>query len=147
MAAEMSMKTISFTIQGNQQDRSGNPLPYFRMTQKSKWTDAAQRYEAWKSYVRGVLYDSGCIFTSLMVRQYQADRPPLVLDKDERAQIAIKVFWADRTHGDLDNILKGILDALFENDKCVNGLKASSELAEDGNGRVEVIIGITHLKV
>ena len=39
-----------------EEDEKGNPLGYHRTTQKSKWNDASQRYEAWKEYVRSAFY-------------------------------------------------------------------------------------------
>ena len=33
----------------------------------------------------------------------------------------LKIFWADETHGDADNVFKGVADSLFENDKELDG--------------------------
>ena len=46
----MSIK-ITFTIQGNQQNPHGNPIPFQRML-ASQMRYASGRYVAWQSYVR-----------------------------------------------------------------------------------------------
>lgn len=134
------LRTYTFRIRGNQENKLGNPIPYFRTTQKSKWSDPAQRYATWKSYVRGALFDSGCKFTPSMVQQYGADRPPLVLEKGQKAYMDIFITWADETHGDSDNVFKGIADAVFENDKHMAG---AFNYCHGEEGGVEVRIAIT----
>ena len=131
------MQTLSFTIRGNQEDPTGNPVPYTRVLNHS-WRGDSKRYMKWLDYVRAEFVSQ--VGTHGAVAAFYAGKPPIVLGKEERAQVAIKVYWRDGSHGDLDNVLKGILDALFENDKRVNGLKASSEMSRDKRGRVEVII-------
>lgn len=136
------MKKITFTIHGNQENTQGNPVPYFRTTQGSRWSPGAKRYSEWKEYVVARYLDA--------VRE-QGDESDIKLaeqnaffghpiDTTSPVRVAIKVFWADNTHGDLDNILKGILDALFKNDKCVSGVKASGEMGVERKGKVEITI-------
>lgn len=123
------MKKISFTIRGNQEDPEGNPIPYTRVL-KHSWRDDASRYMEWCEYVRAEF-----------ARACEVELP-IELEKNAKAQIGLKVFWKSSSHGDLDNILKGILDALFKNDKCINGIVASSEMAPDGKGRLEIQLAL-----
>jgi Holliday junction resolvase RusA-like endonuclease len=51
----------------------------------------------------------------------------------------IKIFWMNGIHGDPDNIFKGIADALFKNDKFLDG-SFESHYSQDGKGRVEISI-------
>ena len=134
------MTTYTFTIRGNHEDPFGNPIPFQRVI-KQQMRYAAARYLAWMKYVRAV-FVSECEVDSRMVMMAARDGPPISLAKGQTAGIAIRVFWANETHGDLDNVLKGILDSLFENDKGINALKASCEMAEDRKGRVEITITI-----
>jgi hypothetical protein len=55
------------------------------------------------------------------------------------ALMNLQIFWGKRSHGDPDNIWKGIADALFQNDNDVSGC-FSSHSASDKVGRVEVEI-------
>lgn len=67
------------------------------------------------------------------------DKPIIVRDKKMRTDI--KIFWASKHHGDPDNVLKGINDALYQNDKLVAG-SVDFEYDPDKKGRVEVTITI-----
>ena len=103
-------KFISFEILGNQSDRNGNPIPYFRSTQNSQWSDGARRYEAWKKYVQCALYDQYPEYGPRIA----TGKKPIVLERHQTAEVSIYVDFVGNVHGDLDNILKGINDALFE---------------------------------
>lgn len=132
--------TYSFTIYGNHEDPYGNPVPFQRVI-KQQMRSAAARYLAWMKYVRNSFVSQNT-HPDLVMAAMQ-NRPPIELAKGQRFGIEIKVFWANQAHGDLDNVLKGILDALFKNDKGLNALKASAEVAENGRGRVEVFINVS----
>lgn len=132
--------TYSFTINGNQENPLGNPIPYTR-TLKQRMTSSAARYLDWMGYVRSQ-FASQCCDARGVVAIMQGQMP-ITLAKGQKAGVAIKVYWANESHGDLDNVLKGILDSLFSDDKCVNALKASSEMSAEKKGRVEVIITIS----
>ena len=129
------MKTLTFTIRGNQEDPEGNPIGYHRTTQGSYWNEGSRRYYAWKEYVVAA-FERG-------TRRTPKAGKPLALKKGETAQISLKVYWKNGAHADLDNLVKGVLDSLFENDKYVNKINASCEMAEDKRGRVEIEITIT----
>lgn len=99
-----------FTIWGNQEG-PGNPIPYHRTTQRARFTPEHRRYEAWKNHVvaaflRGTHYHQKHIGT----------KP---IKHAGKARLDAMIYWHDNTHGDPDNILKGINDALFVNDKRV----------------------------
>ena len=128
----------NFTIYGNNENPKGNPIPYLRMTQGSQWTKAALRYSQWKAYARMCLVDSlqgipkdnalWCITKNNKAIEYTKDK----------AEMQLKIFFANRAHADSDNIFKGIADALFVNDKFLSG---SFDFGYDNeNPRVEVFI-------
>lgn len=119
------MKSIKFTIRGNQENTYGNPIPYLRTTQKSQWTDKAKRYQEWKGYVVANFIDCIQGMSNEKRKEYAdvvnlVDRKPIKKSKEKIAVIAHFVF-IDDTHADCDNLFKGIADALFMNDKYVIG--------------------------
>ncbi len=107
-----------------------NPVPYKRTTQRQKFKDVEyQKYQVWKTKVISAFADK---FKKL---------PHNIFSKDEKYYVNIKAFYKDRTHGDTDNIAKGINDAIFQkplNDKYIAG---SYDFDYDkSNPRVEVEI-------
>ena len=120
--------TEKFIVYGNQNNKLGNAIPALRMTQGSKWSDKSQRYLMWKEYV--------CQQYWYQVRGKNFVSTPFI-DK-KCAGLYIKVYWKDLTHGDTENVFKGIADALFVNDKFLSG--AFSFGYDKGNPRVEVRI-------
>ena len=88
-------------IRGNQENpKQGNPIPYHRMTQRSKWTKAAQRYLAYKNYIVQHALEAG-----------------LKIDKLKRNgcyQLDVVCMFRGENHGDPENVRKGIQDALFQ---------------------------------
>jgi len=50
----------------------------------------------------------------------------------------IQIFWHGENHGDPDNVFKGIADALFADDKHLDGSFNSQH--QKGDPRVEVCI-------
>lgn len=121
---------IQFTIKGNQEDPRGNPVPYHRTTQKAKWSDEAKRYERWKKFVVDALMirlSENKEIWDVFAKQWMAGKKPIIpSSKKQRCDIVI--FWKNKAHGDPDNILKGINDALFQNDKNV---ACSVDFSED----------------
>ena len=136
------MKQFSFTIEGNQDDRLGNAIPKIRKTYRQQWTPEAQRYTAWKGYTQEAFLRSLVdIDFKVHIRFQRLVKKPIKLAEDEKAIMDIRIFWKDETHGDPENIFGSIADALFYNDKYLDG-SFKSELAKDGKGRVEIIINI-----
>lgn len=87
----------TFTIYGSQESLDANPIPYHRTTQGSFWNKGSKRYAAWKQYVR--LAAGKCF------------------EGTPRGEVRTEIYFGKENHADSDNIIKGILDALFENDK------------------------------
>jgi Holliday junction resolvase RusA-like endonuclease len=133
-------RKIKFKINGNQEDPKGNPVPYVRYTQGGYWKPFAKRYNEWKDYVQG------CFYKATEAKEYQIIitkrriTKPIILSKNQKAVMNIKIFWKNNAHGDPDNVWKGIADALFENDKNLDG--SFESMVDPDNPRVEVEIVI-----
>ena len=123
--------TISFTIHGNQENPEGNPIPYHRSTQGAKWNPAHRRYLLWKDYVRQELHAQ-----TEIDRSNRLDSHPF--QNKARGSVSIRIDFADETHADPDNIVKGILDALFKTDKEID--VHTEHTCENPQGKVEVNI-------
>lgn len=118
------MSEVQFTIFGNQENKlTGNPIPYTRTTQRGRWTPRSLRYESWKTYVVASYLDA------VFPRDGSYDKAKFgelhdILSgkpiKREKAKVTIFIFFADETHADPDNVVKGINDALFQQDKHVD---------------------------
>lgn len=122
------MNEYRFTIYGNQENLLGNPIPYFRQTQRSsKFNKGAIRYHEWKDYVRSAIND--CCKTKLTKSN--------LLVIDTKACMKLNIFFKSKIHADSDNIFKGIADSLFENDKYLSG---SFDFSYSNEPRVEVVI-------
>ena len=132
------MHNLSFIIRGNQEDSAGNPVPYER-TLNHSWRKRSQRYHDWCHYVRAQMLDSLSHTDTPIVLTTEGK---LRLKEGECARVSLMVSWANEKHGDLDNVLKGILDAVFEDDKQVTDLWATSDYAVDGRGMAVVLISI-----
>lgn len=126
----------NFIISGNQENPDGNPIPYHRTTRGSYWNEGSKRYAAWKEYVVAA---SGL--------EYQFNRKkmkmenPIVIPLGYKATMGLKMFFANESHADPDNIYKGIADALFFNDKKLSG-STDFDMANDKKGRVYVRINV-----
>lgn len=132
------MTIIKFSIIGNQEDRFANPIPYTRMTQKTKWLPKSIRYFKWKEYVRGFYRDAAMKIPEIDRFDLLRDKPiPATKDK---SKMSLMIYFCNKTHGDCDNIYKGIADALFVNDKYLScgGIDYDYSVRP----RVEVIIEI-----
>lgn len=118
------MKTIRFTVYGNQEDpRAGNPIPYTRTTQGQKWSPRYQRYTAWKTYVVAAYLDAAFPNTRIP-RDAFGDAHDLLEKKPikskVRARINANIHFGKENHCDPDNVVKGLCDALFIDDKHVD---------------------------
>lgn len=125
----------TFEVIGNQEDPKGNPLGYFRMTQGTKWSTAAQKYLKWKSHVVKAFNKAG----------YQHHNPlnfaPVSLQKNEAARVDISIVFANERRADCDNVYKGVLDALFENDKQVMA-GSFYAVVDSSGGKISIEINI-----
>lgn len=138
------MKTFTFTIRGNHKDIDGNAIPKLKKTKRQQWTLEAKRYTAWKVHIQNAFFDSlageGIDYPNC-VRVMRLFRKPIRLDPQIKAVMDIHIFWKDNAHGDPENIFGSIADAIFVNDKNLDG-SFKSEIASDKKGRVEVLIKI-----
>lgn len=139
------MKNYTFTIEGNQESRTGNPLPYLRRTQGSLWTPQAKRYDAWVQFLRqecGRLLKITPHFSTSAIGGKRINvvyLHPFRLEVMQEAHMALTIHFASENHADPDNIFKGFADALFFNDKHLTG-SFTFVHAPNKRGRVEVNI-------
>lgn len=116
-------KQITFTIYGNQENGKGNPIPYLRSTQASQFSPQAKRYNAWKDFVRASYFDA--VNPKTVIKREDFGRMHDMLQKKPitetvKARVSTFIHFGNETHADPDNVAKGILDALFKNDKHVD---------------------------
>ncbi|EAK6079887.1 hypothetical protein U5686_001250 [Campylobacter coli] len=96
-------------------DLKSNPVPYKRTTQKSKF--------ACKDYLKYL------DFKKLLQMEFRRQNDIScfqAFDKQKKYEFSLKIGFNSKRHGDGDNIVKCVLDALFENDK--NVLKGDYEI-------------------
>lgn len=119
------MKIITFTIKGNQENPSGNPIPYTRTTQGSVWSDKSARYQKWKSYVVSkyikALESLGNAERNTLVEEHDLNKLKPIKDNKRRSHMKIMIYFCNKAHPDSDNVFKGIADSLFANDKYLSG--------------------------
>jgi hypothetical protein len=137
-------KTIEFTIYGTHRGKQINPLPKLKMTGKQHWMPKAQEYTKWKGWVVAAYFDAKFPNAVIDCRDYGEAHDlmagkPIVLDKDQKARMDIKIYWSNNVHGDPENIFGSIADALFKNDKNLAG-SFDWEFSKNGLARVEVKI-------
>lgn len=137
--------TIKFTITGNPFDPKGNPIPYTRTTQGTKHTPRYQRYVQWVSYVQNQFCNNNPDATGMgkYTLNLFRHKKPILLAPSIIARVDLKISWANKKGGDGDNVLKGILDALFVQDKWVSG-SYDWAVNPDAAGAVEVAITFMH---
>ena len=93
-------------------------VPYVRTTQRQKWVDKNyKRYSDWKRYVRLIANTQGV---------------PDQLSAGKRYSVSLWIHWKGKARADLDNCLKGILDALWSQDRRVFHLRGD---VDENSGR------------
>lgn len=124
---------LKFTIKGNQENPKGNPIPYYRQTQRSSFFNkGAKRYHEWKDYVRDIAFGSTkdhIVITpkvhrlgiAVAIDTSHSNRTSIQLTGERKLYMNLKIYFANKAHADSDNIFKGVADALFDNDKYVAG--------------------------
>ncbi|MEW6610677.1 MAG: hypothetical protein AB1352_03590 [Patescibacteria group bacterium] len=141
----MTPINLYFVISGNHEDPLGNPIPYVRSTRDALWRADGKRYAAWKEYVRGAYLaaagSKGILTPKEVVNLNITGEKPIKLERGQRARIDLTIYWKNGAHGDPDNIWKGIADALFKNDRNVDG-SFESYVKTDGQGTVHVKLQI-----
>ncbi len=133
------MKKITFIVKGNQEDIHGNPIPYMRVVKRALWLPEARRYNAWKSFVRRSFFGDYPEYLIRAGNHLLTELQPFTTSSGEKARMDIRVYWRNGIHGDPDNIFKGIADALFKNDKFLDG-SFETHYSPEGKGRVEIDI-------
>ncbi len=133
------MKKITFVINGNQDDIYGNPIPYMRVVKRALWLPEARRYNAWKSFVRRTFYKDYPEYLMRAANTMLTELQPFTTNSGEKARMDIRIYWRNGLHGDPDNIFKGIADALFKNDKFLDG-SFETHYSPEGKGKVEIDI-------
>jgi len=132
---------IHFILNGNQEDPLGNPIPYVRSTRDALWRAEGKRYAAWKHYVRAAYLaaaaSKGFLSAQEIMHLNVAGVKPITLERGQRARMDLTIYWKNGAHGDPDNIWKGIADALFKNDRNVDG-SFESYVKTGGQGTVHV---------
>lgn len=129
-------------IVGNPTHEAGNPMGYKRTLNGGRWTSESTRYSEWKSHVRASYMDVPGLPAHLKMRWYD-DMP--VKMKGKCAWIDVAISFVDDRRGDGDNVLKGIEDALFDNDKNVLRGSFRTELRQP-IGMVKVVIRIFDMR-
>ena len=141
---------IEFIITGNQEDATGNTIPKIKKTRASYWTPEAQRYAKWKEFVQHAF---GVALANHLINNPQdqgtinhgsgvvgkATPKPIDLKADQHACMDIKIYWKNKAHADSENCFGSIADALFVQDRNLDG-SFTGEVSADGKGRVEVSI-------
>jgi len=138
----MSMK-IQFTIIGNHEDQRGNAIPKIKKTAWQQWTPEAHRYAAWKEHVQLAFLDAvkkeHPELSQRIGYSMARNKKPIELEALEKARMDIKIWWKNEAHADSENVFGSIADALFKNDKKLDGSFEGAR-SPDNNGRVEILI-------
>lgn len=136
------MRTFQFTVKGNHKNEKGNPVPYTRMTQGTKFGPKALSYADWKEYVRNTFL-AHCVDQNLLNHEdfrglvyALPGLKPIVASKN-KVVMHIMITFMNDAHADSDNVFKGIADALFQNDKYVAG---SFDYQYGEAGKVDITI-------
>lgn len=128
------MIAYQFTIYGNHEDPEGNPLGYTRTTQGARFNARYRRYVEWKQYVvAAFLRGAVC-----MPKTNQLNRHPI--GGMPKARVTISISFKSEVHSDPDNIVKGIIDSLFENDKHVD--VSTKHFCGQPRGEVNVVVAL-----
>ncbi|MDQ3158794.1 MAG: RusA family crossover junction endodeoxyribonuclease [bacterium] len=147
------MIEINFTIEGNHKRPTGNPLGYTRVI-SHMWRPDATEYMAWCEYVRACYYKQQnlkgfpiitCDKPAVLPRNPKKESPKPIQTK-ALARMDLVIEYANNSRPDSDNVHKGILDALWLDDKYVMAGSYESRVSPDKKGRVLVTIKIDDQK-
>jgi len=110
-----------FGFAGNGQDPKGNAIPYYRITQRSKFKDpGAKRYAAWKEFVGWVAIETKAMPIIRKIEKAVEEAPEF----ERKIKVDVDIIFSkdNHNHADPDNVKKGIHDALFVDDKYIMGM-------------------------
>lgn len=91
-------------------------MPKIKMTGNQRFMPRAESYVLWKEHVvRSFLqaYQDDQLYRRNVVLYTK----PITLGPTECALMLVRLFWANKAHGDPENVFGSIADALFKNDK------------------------------
>lgn len=116
-----------------------NPTPYKRTTQKQKFVDVGYKtYTAYKALiVAEFIKECKCY-------------PHRFLKPNTKYYVNVVAYYKDKTHGDTDNVAKGVNDALFAkplSDKYISGSYDYFYDKENPRLEIEIIEDIKFLQV
>jgi len=142
---------IKFNVLGNQNSLKENAVPYLRMTSnelkllrvpdhKIRSQSALRKKRAIERYLEWKVYVEQCCYYTSQIDGRKALKAEILstVRQDRKVQLDCMIYFANKRHGDPDNIRKSIQDAIFANDKYVVG-SVDYQYARE-NPRVEVRI-------
>lgn len=108
------MILLKFEILGNHEDPLGNPIPYTRTTARSKYRLTTKtgkptqysRYCSYRAHIRRSLSRED-------ERHLIQEIWPLIAAEHYQFFLDCQIQFKGTRYGDVDNIVKGLLDALF----------------------------------
>lgn len=132
---------IKFVIHGNDARNFQNPMPKLKMTGKQSWTEKAQKYARYKAHVVNTLINAtkGKAVHPMIIRNIGLKGKPLNTKRAARGRMDIDIYFKDHTHGDPENIFGAIADALFVDDKYLDG-SFKGQLSSTGRAKVDVTV-------
>ena len=99
---------------------------YVRTTQRQKWVDPRyKRYQRWKQTIRSIA---------------NVANVPEILCRDCRYQINVIVNWRRRPRCDADNVLKGLIDALWRQDRQIYNINLVTVVNVGGSDLLQIWI-------
>lgn len=113
-----------------------NPVPYKRTTQRAKFVSKDyKKYLEWKTLLGDTFCASNPKAPKRIIRR--GEEWHAVPGLSGAYFVETVAIYKDKTHGDTDNVAKGVLDALFKNDKYVSG-SYSYEYSDKGGIKVKI---------
>lgn len=109
---------IQFILEGNHKNPNGNPLGYHRTTTRQKWNPQYQDYIAYKSWVVKEFWNQVKLPLEPNWKVDKLALEPFV--EKVRGKVKLNIQFSSEIHADSDNVVKGILDSLFKQDKEID---------------------------
>lgn len=131
---------------------SGSPVGAVRQTRRDAWKPrpTVLRYRLWRDLARLAYREAGINHQLTLGRKARTTGPPdeahlvawfdLPREQSNRANLERLPDGPHREKPDSDNVLKSLLDALFEEDKAVHTVSTSKRWAREGGARLEVLL-------
>lgn len=113
-----------------------NPVPYKRTTQRAKFVSKDyKKYLEWKTLLGDTFCASNPKAPKRIIRR--GEEWHAVPGLSGAYFVETVAIYKDKAHGDTDNVAKGVLDALFKNDKYVSG-SYGYEYSDKGGIKVKI---------